>query len=100
MRSLGRGHVGILALSLLGAALGGGTGFWLGRAISLRSARIDLSDYAHELTNHADAVSRELTQIFRPGGPSQFSYCSEHELANLQAETFQSSDFKDIGRTH
>jgi sensor c-di-GMP phosphodiesterase-like protein len=99
MRGRGRGHAGILTLSLLGTTLGGVAGFWLGRAILLRSAKIGLSEYARELDNHADAVIRELGGILHPINSSPFPYCSEQELASLQTETFQSSDFKDIGRT-
>jgi sensor c-di-GMP phosphodiesterase-like protein len=99
MRNPGRGHVGILALSLFGTILGGVAGFWLGRAILLRAAKVGLSEYAHELTNHADALTRELETIFHPVNPSHFPYCSDQEVASLQAETFHSSDLKDIGRT-
>ena len=99
MRGPGRGHVGTLVLSLLGTILGGVAGFWIGRAVLLRSARIDLSDYAQQLAAHADLLSHELRDISQPVSPVSFSFCFDDELASLKAKTFQSSDFKDIGRT-
>jgi sensor c-di-GMP phosphodiesterase-like protein len=99
MPVLGRRHVGILTFSLLGAVLGGMAGFWLGRALLLRTAKAGLSAYAQQLTVHADELSRELGSILDRENRSQLPYCSDQELSALQSETFHSRDLKDVGRT-
>jgi sensor c-di-GMP phosphodiesterase-like protein len=80
--------------------LGAIAGFWLGRAALLRTAKAGLADYGKALTVRADELSTELGLLFRRTNHSQFSYCSDQELASLQALTFASRDIKDIGRTH
>jgi sensor c-di-GMP phosphodiesterase-like protein len=95
-----RGRVpGIAALALLGTLLGSILGFWLGRAILLRSAKAGLAEYTDGLTHHADEVSAELRQVFNGFESSESPFCSDEELAVLRTMTFRARDFKDIGRT-
>jgi sensor c-di-GMP phosphodiesterase-like protein len=90
----------ITILALLGTALGAASGYWLGRATLLRTARANLSNYATELIVHADEYADELNQIKLSFNPSPFPFCSRQEIAQMQAMTFRSLQVKEIGRTH
>ena len=100
MRVLGGDFRKILCLAVAGITLGCVVGFWVGRAALLRTARADLAEYGRTLIVHSDELSTELADVFHQANHSQYSYCSDQELASLQALTFRSTDLKDIGRTH
>jgi len=100
MRFLGGDFRKILCLAIAGITLGCIAGFWVGRASLLRTAKAGLAGYGETLVVHSDELSAELGVVFRRVNHSQFPYCSDQELASLQATTFASRDLKDIGRTH
>jgi sensor c-di-GMP phosphodiesterase-like protein len=89
-----------VCLALLGFILGAAAGFWFGRGMLLKASRADLSDYAHQLSANADALTRELTVTFRELNLHRFPRCSNPDLWLMQAQTFRSRQLKDIGRTH
>ncbi len=99
MPGLRQRHLGILMITLLGTILGIMAGFGLGRVMLLRAIRSGLSDYAQQLISHADGLSDELDDLFRHQDASQIPFCSDQEIAALQAETFRAHGLKDIGRT-
>ncbi len=98
MRVPRRKHFGILAHTIVGTILGAAAGLWLGRAILLHTAEVGLSDYARELTHQAGELNGELNRLFHRDN-RRFAFCSDQELTELQSETFDSHDLKDIGRT-
>lgn len=93
-------HVAIVALALLGTALGAPSGYWLGRATLLRTANNGLANYASDLIGHADEYASELRRIRDTFNPSPYPYCSREEIAEMQALTFRSLQVKEVGRTH
>lgn len=99
MRIRGKRRLGILAHALVGALIGAALGLWLGRALFLRSAKIALSDYALQLTRHAEELTGEIDGVFRTANASGLAYCSDPDVKALQAQTFASRELKDIGRT-
>jgi sensor c-di-GMP phosphodiesterase-like protein len=90
----------IAVLTLLGTLLGTASGYWLGRATLLRSADSGLSDYAADLTRHANEYADELATIQKAFNPSKYAFCSHEEIVEMQAMTFHSLQVKEIGRTH
>src|SRR5580698_9578881 len=95
-----RRRIAITALALLGAILGSIGGYWLGRASLLRTASNGLSDYSGDLIAYADVYERELGTIWKAFNPSQFPFCSDEEIAEMQTLTFRSLQVKEVGRTH
>jgi sensor c-di-GMP phosphodiesterase-like protein len=89
-----------LCLTILGFILGAFAGLWLGRAMLLRTAKADLSDYAQRLSRNADALRAELSVSFRELNDPRFAICSPPDVWSLQTLTFRSTQLKDIGRTH
>jgi sensor c-di-GMP phosphodiesterase-like protein len=100
MTVLHQRRLGILCLAIVGSIMGAFGGIWLGRIMSLRTATVDLSEYAQQLSRNAAALSGELSATFRAVNASRSPQCSNAELSTLQAQTFRSSQLKDIGRTH
>jgi sensor c-di-GMP phosphodiesterase-like protein len=89
-----------LCLAIFGFILGAFAGFWLGHRMLLRTAKADLSDYVQQLTRNADALRGELHGSFTELKTPRFPLCSGPDLWALQAQTFRSSQLKDVGRTH
>jgi sensor c-di-GMP phosphodiesterase-like protein len=89
-----------LSLAIFGFILGAFAGLWLGRSMLLRTAKVDLSNYAEQLSRNADALGGELSLSFSELNMPRFPPCSGPDLWALQARTFRSSQLKDIGRTH
>ena len=99
MRQKWRRRLSITVLTLVGTALGAFSGFWLGHATLLRTARHGLANYATELIGHADEYSRELRGIRDAFNPSPYAFCSREEIAAMQGIAFRSLQVKDVGRT-
>jgi sensor c-di-GMP phosphodiesterase-like protein len=93
-------RLAIVALAFLGIALGAPSGYWIGRATLLRTARNSLSSFASDLLRHADEYAGELRDIRNAFNPSPYSFCSHEEIARMQEMTFRSLQVKDVGRTH
>ena len=87
MRFLGGDFRKILCLAIAGITLGCIAGFWVGRASLLRTAKAGLAGYGETLVVHSNELSAELGVVFRRVNHSQFPYCSDQELASLQATT-------------
>ena len=100
MRIWTNARLRIIALAILGSIFGSLGGFWLGRAILLRTANAALSVYAQELNRSSDILSEETNSIFVKMNASTIPVCSNQDLAELQAQIFRSVHIKDIGRTH
>jgi len=66
----------------------------------LRTVKADLSDYVQQLSRNADALREDLSVSFNELNMPRFPLCSNPDLWGLQAQTFRSSQLKDIGRTH
>jgi sensor c-di-GMP phosphodiesterase-like protein len=92
--------IAIVALALLGTALGAPSGYWLGRATLLRTARNGLANYASELAGRGDEYAAELRVIRNAFNPSPFPFCSHEEISRMQALTFRSLQVKEVGRIH
>jgi len=93
-------RLSILALALLGTALGAPSGYWIGRATLLRTARNGLANYASELAGRADEYAAELHVIRNAFNPSPYPFCSHEEISTMQGLTFRSHQFKEVGRVH
>lgn len=93
-------RLAILALTLLGTALGAPSGYWIGRATLLRTARNGLANYASELAGRSDEYAAELSTIRKAFNPSPYPFCSHEEISTMQALTFRSLQFKEVGRVH
>jgi sensor c-di-GMP phosphodiesterase-like protein len=89
-----------LCLAIFGSILGAFAGLWLGRGMLLRTVKADLSDYVQQLSRNADALREDLSVSFNELNMPRFPLCSNPDLGGLQAQTFRSSQLKDIGRTH
>ena len=90
----------ILSLTMLGSILGSLGGFWLGRAMLLRTGKAELSTFAQELSRNSDGLADEINSILLRMTAPAVAVCSNQDLAELKAQTFRSGHIKDIGRTH
>ena len=90
----------IPALALLGTVLGAPSGYWIGRATLLRTAKSGLASYASELAGRADEYANELRAIRAAFNPSPYPFCSHEEISRMQALTYRSLQVKEIGRVH
>src|SRR5579859_6896916 len=93
-----RRRLWITVLAFFGTALGTLSGYRLGRATVVGSVDIGLHDYTHELTSRANDYAREFAGIWKIFNPSRFPFCSQEEIAEMQAITFRLEQVKDIGR--
>ena len=92
-------RLAMVGLALLGTTLGALSGYWIGHATLLRTARHSLSGFAADLLLHADEYAGELHEIRDAFNPSPYPFCSREELDVMQRLTFRSLQVKDVGRT-
>lgn len=93
-----RRRLWITMLAFFGTALGTLSGYWLGRVTVVGSIDTGLYDYTHELSSRANDYAHEFDGIWKIFNPSRFPFCSQEEIAEMQAITFRLEQVKDIGR--
>ena len=91
-------RLSIFLLALVSATLGAAGGYWLSHVTRLRAAKLALSSYASDLTDHAKEYGAELRSIKKAFNPSGFPLCSTEEISEMRDLAFRSLQVKDIGR--
>jgi sensor c-di-GMP phosphodiesterase-like protein len=87
-----------LAATLLGGSCGTLVGYLVGCAVALRVAEGSLKTYATKTIREAEASSAESRKLLATMNASQFSFCSDAEIAWFRSLIYKSENLKEAGR--
>jgi sensor c-di-GMP phosphodiesterase-like protein len=87
-----------LAATILAGSCGTLVGYLVGCAVALRMAEGSLKAHATQTIREADAASAESRSLLSTMNASQFSFCSDAEVAWFRSLIYHSENLKDAGR--
>jgi len=94
-----RRRLWIVAVALLGVFPGALGGFWVGRAVLMRTASRNLADFARFLALNGRSYALETSEAWRALAASPAGFCSPRDIATMRDVVFHSLEIKDIARS-